>query len=111
MPEAETAVEAAIYDLGGKLFGKIVNPLVALFVAIAIGLFLYIIFRSFISKQEGKIQNYRDLMWPLIGLTIMLSATGILYFIGNTGNEIFQGPTGAGAVKGIDDVVEPIQIR
>jgi hypothetical protein len=111
MPEAETAVEAAIYSLGGKLFGKIVNPLVALFVALSIGLFLYIIFRSFIDGKEGKRSDYRDLMWPLIGLTIMLSATGILYFIGNTGNEIFQGPGGAGAVKGIGDVVQPIQIR
>ena len=50
-------------------------------------------------------------MWPILGLTIMLSAIGITMFIGNTGNEIFQGPTGAGAVKGIKEITKPIEIR
>jgi len=111
MPQGETAVEQAIYSLGGKLFDKLINPLVVLFVAVAIALFLYIIFRSFIGKQEGKIGNYSNLMWPVIGLTIMLGAIGITYFIGNTGNEVFQGQTGGDAVKGIKEVTQPIEIR
>ena len=110
MPEAETAVEQVIYSLGGTLFAKIINPLIIVFVAIAIALFLFIIFRSFWQGRNGTIK-VADLKWPLLGLTIMLSAIGITYFIGNTANEIFQGPTGAGAVKGIDKVVQPIQIR
>lgn len=109
--QADTAVEAAIYDLGGKLFTKIVNPLVIVFVAFSIALFLYIIFKSFYDKVDGKVGDYKNLWWPLMGLTIMLSAIGITYFIGNTGNEIFQGSPGGDAVKGIDKVVNPINIR
>lgn len=113
MPEAETAVEAAIYDLGGKLFSRIINPLVILFVVFAICIFLYIIFRSFFNRSQGKVfKDYQNnLLWPLLGLTIMLSAIGITYFIGNTGNEIFQGRPGGDAVKGIDQVTQPINIR
>jgi uncharacterized membrane protein len=111
--QAETAVEAAIYSLGGTLFARIINPLVILFVAVAIAMFLYILFRSFYSKWSagGDVKNITNLWWPLMGLTIMLSAIGITYFIGNTGNEIFQGPVGGGAVKGISDVARPILIR
>jgi flagellar biosynthesis component FlhA len=110
MPQAETAVEAAIYSLGGKLFARIINPLVILFVAFSIAVFLYIIFINFYKKRTGEFKVY-DLLYPLLGLTIMLGAIGITFFIGNTGNEIFQGPTGGGAVKGINDVVQPINIR
>lgn len=110
MPQAETAVEKAIYSLGGTLFSKILNPLIIVFVAFAIALFLYIIFKSFWDGRSGNIEVTK-LTYPLIGLTIMLSAIGITYFIGNTGNEVFQGPTGGGAVKGIKDVVQPINIR
>lgn len=111
MPEAETAVEAAIYDLGGKLFSRIINPMIILFVAVAIALFLYIIFRAFFKSRKGDVGEFKNLMWPVLGLTIMLSAIGITYFIGNTGNEIFQAPAGGGAVKGIDQVVRPINIQ
>lgn len=110
--KAETAVEAAIYSLGGQLFSRIVNPLVILFMAVAIAFFLYIIFKSLYDRRNGQVgSGYKDLMWPVLGLTIMLSAIGITFFIGNTGNEIFQGQTGAGAVKGINEVVQPINIR
>lgn len=111
MPQAETAVEAAIYSLGGKLFARVINPLIILFVILGITLFLWIIFRSIMDKSQGKTKSYQSLLPPLIGLTIMLSAIGITYFIGNTGNEIFQSPRGAGAVQGIDQVVQPINIR
>jgi len=110
MPRAETAVEAAIYDLGGALFARLINPIIIIFVSIAIALFLYTIFRRFWDSKGGKIA-LNDLVYPVLGLTIMLSAIGITYFIGNTANEIFQGPTGGGAVKGIGDVVKPIEIR
>lgn len=112
MPAAESAVEAAIFNLGGMLFSRIVNPLIIIWVAIAIALFLYIIFKSFWDRSGGSVDNYKqNLMWPIVGLTIMLSAIGIAMFIGNTGNEIFQGPAGAGAVKGIKEVTRPIEIR
>lgn len=110
MPQAETAVEAAIYDLGGALFARLINPIIIVFVAIAIGLFLYTIFKRFWDAKSGKLEA-TNLVYPVIGLTIMLSAIGITYFIGNTANEIFQGPVGGGAVKGIGDVVKPIDIR
>lgn len=110
MPPAETAVEQAIYSLGGTLFARIINPLIIVFVAIAIALFLYIIFKRFWDSKGGKLE-ITNLVYPIIGLTIMLSAIGITYFIGNTANEIFQGPTGGGAIKGIGDVVTPIDIR
>jgi hypothetical protein len=111
MPQADTAVEKAIYSLGGTLFAKIINPLVVVFVAIGIAMFLFVIFKSFWIKQKGDTSSYVNLLWPLLGLTIMLSAIGIAYFIGNTGNEIFQGAAGSGAVKGINEVVQPINIR
>lgn len=112
MPQAETAVEQAIYSLGGKLFSKLINPLIIVFVAIAIALFLFVIARSiyFRTTAQGK-ADYKSLLMPVIGLTIMLGAIGITFFIGNTGNEIFQGQTGAGAVKGINDITKPIEIR
>ncbi len=111
MPEGETAVEQAIYSLGGTLFARIINPLIIVFVAIAIALFLFVIFKAFYDSRNGKVDAFKKIWVPLLGLTIMLSAIGITYFVGNTANEIFQGPTGAGAVKGIDKVVQPIQIR
>lgn len=113
MPQAETAVEAAIYDLGGKLFSKIINPLIILFVAFSIIIFLYIVGTSLYKKGNGyKSSDYQaNLLWPIIGLTIMLSAIGIAYFVGNTGNEIFQGGPGGKATQGIDKVVKPIEIR
>lgn len=114
MPAAESAVEAAIFNLGGMLFARVVNPIIIIWVAISIALFLYIIFKSFWNAKDGKVQTgaYKDnLMWPIVGLTIMFSAIGIAMFIGNTGNEIFQGPAGAGAVKGIKEVTRPIEIR
>jgi len=111
MPAAETAVEKAIYSLGGTLFARIINPLIIVFVAVAIAVFLFIIFRRFVDGQVGKKEGFNSLLAPVIGLTIMLSAIGITYFIGNTANEIFQGPTGGGAVRGIGDVVSPIDIR
>lgn len=111
MPEGETAVEQAIYSLGGTLFARIINPFIIVFVAVAIGLFLYIAFKAFYDSRNGKVDAFKKLWIPLVGLTIMLSAIGITYFIGNTANEIFQGPVGGGAVKGIEKVVQPIQIR
>jgi hypothetical protein len=112
MPEVDSAVEAAIFTFGGLLFSRLINPLIIIWVSIAIALFLYIIFKSFLHKNDGSVQEYKDnLMWPIVGLTIMLSAIGIATFIGNTGNEIFQGPAGGGAVKGIKEVTRPIEIR
>ena len=113
MPEAENAVEAAIYTFGGLIFARLINPLIILWVAIAIALFLYIIFKSFWGQNfgAGSINYKQNLMWPILGLTILLSAIGIAMFIGNTGNEIFQGNTGAGAVKGIREITRPIEIR
>ena len=112
MPQGETAVEQAIYSLGGKLFSKIINPLIIVFVAFGIALFLYVIFKAMLDRTRGNVGGgYKSLLIPVIGLTIMLSAIGITFFIGNTGNEIFQGQTGAGAVKGINDVTKPIEIR
>ena len=111
MPQADTAVEKAIYSLGSSVFAKVINPLVIVFVAVGIALFLFVIFKSFWGKSQGNKAAYINLWWPLMGLTIMLSAIGIAYFIGNTGNEVFQGPAGAGAVKGINEVVQPINIR
>ena len=112
MPQGETAVEQAIYSLGGTVFARIINPIVIVFVAFSIALFLYIIFKSIYDRSTGQGGGkLTDLWWPLMGLTIMLSAIGITYFIGNTGNEIFQGNVGGGAVKGIGDVVQPINIR
>jgi hypothetical protein len=109
--EAETAVERAIFSLAGTAFAKIINPALILFVAVAIAVFLYIIFKAFLDSRNGKVDQFRKLWVPIVGLTIMLSAIGITYFIGNTANEVFQGPTGGGAVKGIGDVVRPIEIR
>ncbi len=115
MPQADSAVEAAIFSFGGMLFSRLINPLIIIWVALAIALFLYIIFKSFVIRSgmaTGAPADYRqNLMWPIVGLTIMLSAIGIAMFIGNTGNEIFQGPTGAGAVDGIQKVTRPIEIR
>ena len=113
MPQGETAVEQAIYQMGGKIFSRIVNPIIILFVAVAIGIFLYIIFISLYKNSQGiNKQTYTsNLLWPIIGLTIMLSAIGITYFVGNTGNEIFQGGKGGKATQGIDQVVRPINIQ
>lgn len=113
MPAAESAVEAAIFNLGGMLFARVVNPIIIIWVAISIALFLYIIFKSFWHHTASPGGDYykQNLMWPIVGLTIMFSAIGIAMFIGNTGNEIFQGPSGAGAVKGIKEVTRPIEIR
>jgi hypothetical protein len=110
MPQGETAVEQAIYSLTGSIFSRLINPIVIVMVAVAIALFLFIIFQRFYKGWKGNIEII-DLKWPLLGLTIMLSAIGITYFIGNTANEIFQAPAGGGAVKGIDKVVNPINIR
>jgi uncharacterized membrane protein len=113
MPQADSAVEAAIFTFGGMLFSRLINPIIIIWVAVAIALFLYIIFKSFWDRNTspGREDYKKNLMWPIVGLTIMLSAIGIATFVGNTGNEIFQGPTGAGATNGIREVTRPIEIR
>ena len=109
--QAESAVETAIYNLGETVFGKIVNPIVALFVIFAIGYFLYAIAMSLLVRFRGGKPDFKnDLLWPVIGLTIMLTATGITYFLGYTGDELFGGGRRGEAVRGIGDVVQPLNI-
>jgi hypothetical protein len=53
MPQADSAVEAAIFTFGGMLFSRLINPIIIIWVAVAIALFLYIIFKSFWDRNTS----------------------------------------------------------
>lgn len=75
----------------------IVNPLIALLFALALGYFLYGVV-EFIANQDNeskKTEGKQHILWGLIGITIMFGVWGLLQIVldslGVTGVDLEQG--------------------
>lgn len=69
-----------------KLNDLILNPLIALLFAVAVGYFLFGLLR-FIQNQDNETaqeEGKRHMVWGVIGIFLMVAAYGILNLIGAT---------------------------
>jgi len=73
-------------SLIGSVSDKILNPLVFLFLALAVLYFLWGVFeyvRDY-DSEEAKSKGAKHMLWGIIGIFIMVTAFGILNLIGDT---------------------------
>lgn len=80
---------AAAFDVDkfiGKIQTNILNPLIALFFALALVYFLYGVWESIrkSDSSEGRETGGRHMLWGIIGMAIMVSAFGLVNLICNT---------------------------
>jgi amino acid transporter len=107
------SLDSTVDSLGGLIFGKIVNPLVQIGVAIALIYFLYgVVVYILRSRNDSKAvgEGSSHMLYGSLGLTIMFTALAITYFVGNTGNELFMDAGGNDATDGLDKV-QRLEIR
>jgi hypothetical protein len=107
------SLDEAAVSISEVLFGRIINPLVQVGVAIAILYFLYGVVKYILrSRNDSKAvsDGSKHMLYGSLGLTIMLTALAITYFVGNTGNELFMRAGGGDATQGLDKV-QRLEIR
>lgn len=66
-----------------KFTDAILQPLVALLMAVAVGYFLFGVMK-FVKDQDSEdaqVEGKRHMLWGIIGIAIMVSVYGILNFI------------------------------
>src|SRR3989344_6317145 len=70
----------------GKINAQIVNPLITLLFALAIGFFLWGVVEFIInqSSEEKKTSGKNHMIWGIVGIAIMLGVWGILNVILST---------------------------
>lgn len=88
-------------NTGGYAFSRllynieqvILNPLIFLIAGLALLVFLYGVFEYVKNADdlEKRKTGHDHMLWGIIGLTVMFSAYGIIYFILNTMNSIGYG--------------------
>jgi uncharacterized membrane protein len=82
---AEAAVVSNISSLTllDKIVSTLVNPLIKVFIGIALIVFLWGVaqFLKNAANEKDKGEGKEHMLWGIIGLTIMLSALGILNLI------------------------------
>jgi len=68
-----------------KINTNIVNPLIYLFLAVAMVIFLWgvVTFFQNIDNSEERAQGVRHMIWGVLGLVIMISFQGIIAMIKN----------------------------
>lgn len=70
-------------DIMQRINDAILQPIVSLMMAAAVGYFLFGVMK-FVKDQgseEGLVEGKKHMMWGIIGLAIMVSVWGILNFI------------------------------
>lgn len=90
---AQTTLSPFATQLLDKIYTYILNPIILLIFAVAVTVFFYGLFR-FIrageNPQEREIGK-QNMLWGIIGMTIMVSTFGILNLIaGTVGNTEVQ---------------------
>jgi hypothetical protein len=78
-----TATFASVVD---PIIKNIVDPLVLLAFAVAIFVFVWGIYQMFSNGDDPSARStgQSHMIWGIVGIAIMLSAWGIIYFILNT---------------------------
>ena len=77
----------ALNSLLDGLIREIVNPLIFLFIGIAVVVFIYGVleFVGMFSKgEEVRASGRRHMLWGIVGLAIMVGVFGILAIVLNT---------------------------
>jgi uncharacterized membrane protein len=69
-----------------KIKSEILTPIIALLFALALVVFLYGVYESLrdSSSDEGRTKGKEHMIWGLIGMTIMVSAIGLVNLICDT---------------------------
>lgn len=70
-------------DIIQKINSNILQPLISLLMALAVGYFLYGVMK-FVQNQdneEAQAEGKSHMVWGVVGLAIMMSVFGILNFI------------------------------
>jgi hypothetical protein len=84
-------------------FEKVINPLIILFIVITFLVFFWFIVKQLAGKMDfGWTEKSTGVFWGIIGLTIVLTAIAITWFVGNTGNTFFRSNSatdGLGQIK------------
>ncbi|MES2314889.1 MAG: hypothetical protein V4524_03080 [Patescibacteria group bacterium] len=78
-----TAAFASVVD---PIFTHIVNPLIMLMFAVAIIVFVWGVIQMMINGEDGdaRTKGRNHMLAGVVGIMIMVSAWGIVYFISNT---------------------------
>ena len=66
-----------------KINDAVLQPIVALLMAVAVGYFLFGVMK-FVRNQDSEdaqVEGKKHMMWGIIGIAIMVSVYGILNFI------------------------------
>ena len=69
-----------------KIKSEILNPLILLFFALAVGYFLFGVMK-FVQNQdneEAQTEGKQHMIWGVVGIFLMLAVYGILGFIATT---------------------------
>lgn len=83
---AATAVPPAVLVFVGKISTNVLNPVIAIFFALAFAYFVYGV-AAYIwnpDSEEARTKGQQNMLWGVIGMLIMVSVFGIMRFLVNS---------------------------
>lgn len=88
MPTALYAAKEipAITTFIGSVANHVLNPLIELMFAVAVIFFLWGVFEYFVMPNDPakRKDGAQHILWGLVGMFIMISVYGLIYFVTNT---------------------------
>lgn len=80
---ATTTIPPAVVAFLGRVSTEILNPLIALMFALALGYFIWGVLRFIwnADSEDARESGKRSMFWGIIGMLIMVSVFGIIKFI------------------------------
>ena len=90
---ATTDTTAAFASVVDPIIKNVVDPLIMLAFAVAVFMFVWGVFQMFSNGDDptARSTGRSHMIWGIVGIAIMLSAWGIMYFISNTLGEFRTG--------------------
>lgn len=88
---AHAASNAAVQTILQPIIDNVAKPIIGLMFAVAVFVFIYGVLQLvfFGGDEERQGAGKRSIMYGVIGMFIMVSAWGIIYFVSNTLKGIF----------------------
>ena len=87
IPIAKAAVDTTAFgNLINPIIKNIVYPVIGLLFGLAVLLFVYGVFQMIFWGEDAKARENgkATIIWGTVGMAIMVSAWGLIYFISNT---------------------------